>query len=47
MKVLHTSELAIGQIYVPVVNWLLLFVILCIVIGFKSLTTSRPRTVSR
>lgn len=36
MKVLHTSELAIGQIYVPVVNWLLLFVILCIVIGFKS-----------
>lgn len=36
MKILHTSELAIGQIYVPVVNWLLLFVILCIVIGFKS-----------
>ncbi len=36
MKVLHTSDLAIGQIYVPVVNWLLLFVILCIVIGFKS-----------
>ncbi|WP_114811503.1 potassium transporter Kup [Paraburkholderia kururiensis] len=36
MKVLHTSELAIGQIYVPVVNWLLLAVILCIVIGFKS-----------
>jgi KUP system potassium uptake protein len=36
MKVLHTSDLAIGQIYVPVVNWLLLFVILCIVVGFKS-----------
>ena len=36
MKVLHTSDLAIGQIYVPVVNWMLLFVILCIVIGFKS-----------
>ncbi|MEX3548404.1 MAG: potassium transporter Kup [Burkholderia sp.] len=36
MKVLHTSDLAIGQIYVPVVNWLLLFVILCIVIGLKS-----------
>jgi KUP system potassium uptake protein len=36
MKVLHTSELAIGQIYVPVVNWALLFVIICIVIGFKS-----------
>lgn len=36
MKILHTSDLAIGQIYVPVVNWLLLVVILCIVIGFKS-----------
>jgi KUP system potassium uptake protein len=36
MKVLHTSDLAIGQIYVPVVNWLLLAVILCIVLGFKS-----------
>ena len=36
MKILHTSDLAIGQIYVPVVNWMLLFVILMIVIGFKS-----------
>jgi KUP system potassium uptake protein len=36
MKILHTSDLAIGQIYVPMVNWLLLFVILLIVIGFKS-----------
>ncbi|MET5020346.1 KUP/HAK/KT family potassium transporter, partial [Burkholderia pseudomallei] len=36
MKILHTSELAIGQIYVPVVNGLLLFVIVCIVIGFQS-----------
>jgi KUP system potassium uptake protein len=36
MKILHTSDLAIGQIYVPVVNWLLLIVILMIVIGFKS-----------
>ncbi|MGT2470638.1 potassium transporter Kup [Paraburkholderia terrae] len=36
MKILHTSELAIGQIYVPVVNWMLLFIILCIVLAFKS-----------
>lgn len=36
MKVQHTSDLAIGQIYVPFVNWMLLFVILCIVIGFRS-----------
>jgi len=36
MKVLHTSDLAIGQIYVPLVNWLLLFVILCIALGFRT-----------
>lgn len=36
MKILHTSDLAIGQIYIPLVNWMLLFIILCIVIGFKS-----------
>ncbi|GLU34622.1 putative potassium transport system protein kup [Trinickia caryophylli] len=36
MKILHTSDLSIGQIYVPVVNWLLLFVIVLVVLGFKS-----------
>ncbi len=36
MKILHTSDLSIGQIYVPVVNWLLLFVIIIVVLGFKS-----------
>lgn len=36
MKILHTSDLAIGQIYIPVVNWMLLVIILCIVLGFKS-----------
>jgi KUP system potassium uptake protein len=36
MKIRHTSDLSIGQIYVPVVNWLLLVIILCIVVAFKS-----------
>ena len=36
MKIQHTSASAIGQIYMPVVNWLLLFVIVVIVLGFKS-----------
>lgn len=36
MKILHTSEREIGQIYIPVVNWLLLLVILAIVVSFKS-----------
>lgn len=36
MKIQHTSASAIGQIYIPIVNWLLLFVIVMIVLGFKS-----------
>jgi len=36
MKIIHTSAHAIGQIYIPLVNWMLLLIIICIVIGFKS-----------
>lgn len=36
MKVQHTSGFHIGQIYVPVVNWLLLVIILGTVYGFKT-----------
>ncbi|KAG0190228.1 hypothetical protein DFQ28_002362 [Apophysomyces sp. BC1034] len=36
MKIQHTSARAIGQIYIPIVNWLLLLVILVVVLGFKS-----------
>jgi KUP system potassium uptake protein len=36
MKITHTSAQEIGQIYIPVVNWMLLFIILCVVIGFRS-----------
>jgi len=36
MKILHTSDRAIGQIYIPLINWMLLFIILCVVLGFKS-----------
>ncbi|MGI4814765.1 MAG: potassium transporter Kup [Janthinobacterium lividum] len=36
MKILHTSASAIGQIYVPLVNWLLLAIIICVVLSFKS-----------
>jgi KUP system potassium uptake protein len=36
MKIQHTSDSSIGQIYIPVVNWLLLAIIICIVLGFKS-----------
>jgi KUP system potassium uptake protein len=36
MRVRHTSESEIGQIYIPVVNWLQLVVVLLAVIGFGS-----------
>jgi KUP system potassium uptake protein len=36
MRVLHTSESEIGQIYIPAVNWLQLCVVLLAVIGFGS-----------
>jgi len=36
MRILHTSASEIGQIYIPVVNWLQLCVVLIAVIGFGS-----------
>jgi KUP system potassium uptake protein len=36
MRILHTSESEIGQIYIPAVNWIQLIVVLIAVIGFGS-----------
>ena len=36
MRVLHTSESEMGQIYIPAVNWLQLVVVLVAVVGFGS-----------
>ncbi|MDQ2989236.1 MAG: KUP/HAK/KT family potassium transporter, partial [Pseudomonadota bacterium] len=36
MRVLHTSESEIGQIYIPAVNWIQLMVVLAAVVGFGS-----------
>ena len=36
MRILHTSESEIGQIYLPMVNWMQLVVVLLAVIGFGS-----------
>ena len=36
MLVIHTSSREIGQIYVPLVNWLQLIAVLCAVVGFGS-----------
>jgi KUP system potassium uptake protein len=36
MEIIHTSERERGQIYLPFVNWALLFMVLCLVAGFRS-----------
>ncbi len=36
MRVLYTSEQEMGQIYIPVVNWLQLIVVILVVVGFGS-----------
>jgi KUP system potassium uptake protein len=36
LRVRHTSESAQGQIYVPLVNWLMLFGVISLVLGFRS-----------
>jgi KUP system potassium uptake protein len=35
LKTLHTSEKAAGQIYIPAVNWGLLFMVILLVLGFR------------
>ncbi len=36
LTVMHTSEHAIGQVYVPAINWTLLVAVCALVLGFKS-----------
>jgi KUP system potassium uptake protein len=36
LHTVHTSEREIGQIYVPAINWLLLFAVIALVLGFRS-----------
>lgn len=35
MKVVHTSEREIGQIYVPFINWVLCVIVVIVVLGFR------------
>lgn len=36
MRIVHSSEQAIGQVYVPFINWMLCFTTLILVVGFGS-----------
>ena len=38
MEVQHTSEREIGQIYLPGINWALMFAVIALVLGFRSST---------
>lgn len=35
MKIIHTSERESGQIYIPVINWMLYFAVVLVIIGFE------------
>ncbi|KAB1494615.1 low affinity potassium transporter Kup [Cronobacter sakazakii] len=35
MRIIHTSEMESGQIYIPVVNWLLYFAVVIVIVGFE------------
>jgi KUP system potassium uptake protein len=35
MRILHTSEDEQGQIYIPLINWMLLVVVVAVVLAFK------------
>jgi KUP system potassium uptake protein len=35
LKILHTSDRQIGQIYIPFINWMLLVAVVLLVLGFK------------
>jgi KUP system potassium uptake protein len=36
MNIIHTSSRAIGQVYLPALNWLLLAVVIAVVLGYQS-----------
>ncbi|CAA7626801.1 potassium transporter [Candidatus Terasakiella magnetica] len=36
MEIIHTSEQEMGQIYLPLVNWMLMTFVMVLVVGFKS-----------
>jgi KUP system potassium uptake protein len=38
LKTLHTSERAAGQIYIPVINWVLMIMVMILIAGFREST---------
>lgn len=36
MRIFYTSVKEVGQIYMPAINWMLLLIVICVVVSFKS-----------
>ena len=47
MRIIHTSEMESGQIYIPFVNWLLYFAVVIVIVSFEHSSNRRRRTVLR
>lgn len=35
MRIIHTSEMESGQIYIPVINWTLYIAVVLVIVGFE------------
>ena len=47
LRILHTSDAAVGQIYIPVINWALMVMVILLVLVLPELVaTSPPPTAS-
>ncbi len=47
LRIAHTSQEEIGQVYLPAVNWVLMVLTIGLVLGFRHSTTWRRRTAWR
>lgn len=41
MRIIHTSEMESGQIYIPFVNWLLYFAVVIVIVSFEHSSNGR------
>lgn len=46
MRIIHTSEMESGQIYIPFINWLLYVSVVIVIVSFEHSSNWRRRMVS-
>lgn len=44
MRIIHTSEMESGQIYIPFVNWMLYVAVVIVIVSFEHSSNRRRRT---